>query len=50
MATEVMLVSDNTRFFLIRHIDGILLNTKNLSKKELVDKITNLRDELDRYC
>jgi hypothetical protein len=48
MAQEVMLVSDTARFFLIKNID-VILSTKNLTRSQILDRISNLRDELDRY-
>lgn len=49
MKQQMVMLSDNTNFFLIKHIDDKILSNPNLSKSQILEELRNLRDELDRY-
>lgn len=43
-----LIVTDTTRFLLIKNIDKIL-SSRKLTKGQIIDRLANLRDELDRF-
>lgn len=46
MVIEV--ITDSSNFLLVKNLDSILQNN-NLTKNQIVEKLRNLRDELDRF-
>jgi len=44
------LSDDEINFLLIKNFDSILINSKILSKEQILEKLRNIRDELNRFC
>lgn len=41
---------EEIQFIIIKKLDILLLDEKNLKKKTIMDILRDIRDELDRYC
>ena len=53
MSEGVVLINplqDDFKFLSLKCFDYILNNEDILTKKQILEKIRNLRDEIDRFC
>lgn len=46
---NTLFTDDNLRFLCLKCFDKILINENVMNKKQIVEVIRNLRDEIDRF-